>query len=568
MLIEDIFDGWLAVPSMAGFLQDEDPAHCHVPLKQITLLKSHGNARIEPAQLSALDDQSPTAFVEHTPTTSRGPRQRRGHTKSRLGCIVCKRRKIKCQETWPSCANCVKRGSVCRYPTIFTEAQRDRVASELPRPRRLVQLSDTPPAFDSNDMRLFHHYMIAAYPCIPHDYEDIWIRDIPTISHENSYLMHAILALAGSHLALQVENPQIQLALSHRQKAITGLEDAFTRWPPSANEAHVMLAAGYLLSFQSSYIEDGFLDFILSLRGCALLSQLICNTGLQGPFAVQANMHSATMDHAFQNFPHLDQDLAREALQSIAKFSHLVSRSKTHTIQETLVMQLVETIAHLLEGDAVAAASDTTASPDLTDAETTTTPSSETDSTYTTPYGKPHFVNPLFPTELPQTFDNINWNKITMAPSHTRNPLRSFNALMSTLVILSTWPYDAIIHLLSPKNQLGNVIMAHFFAVRFIISPLSATKNTMRTPVKAMIQWTIRIIAAIEDDEDVQWTRYVEWPKKILRCLEACLEKKQGLWFEDLRDMVINEPEAYKEGRARRSQTNVSTDSIGLGAGW
>lgn len=360
--------------------------------------------------------------------------------------------------------------------------------------------------------------------------------------------MHAILALAGSHLALQVDNPKVHLALSHRQKAITGLQDAFTRWPPSADDAHVMLATAYLLSFQSSYTEDGLLECILSLRGCALLSQLICRSDLKGPFVVRANMDSITMEQAFREFPRLDQGLAYEALQSMANFSHLVSRPTTHAIEKALLAQLVEIVVPLLEGDIVAGSSESNTPRELTDADTM----AASEASYPSTQKKLHFMNPFFPTNLPHSLDHIDWDEITKAPSHTRNPVQSFNALMSTLLILSTWPYDAIMHLMSPTNQLGNLIMAHFCAIRIIVSPLSAPKNALLTPIRTIVQWTAKIIAAVQDEEEVQWTRYVEWPKKILRCLDACLEKKHRFLFEDLRDMVINEPEAYKEGRARR----------------
>ena len=63
--------------------------------------------------------------------------------------------------------------------------------------------------------------------------------------------MHAMLALAGSHLSLHVDEGVHSRAILHRQNAIQGLEEAFTKWPPKAEEAHVMLATSYILGFQS-----------------------------------------------------------------------------------------------------------------------------------------------------------------------------------------------------------------------------------------------------------------------------------------------------------------------------
>lgn len=59
------------------------------------------------------------AFAMSTPedTEKDGKRQRRSHRKSRHGCVECKQRKIKCDETWPICLNCVKRDVICSSPS-------------------------------------------------------------------------------------------------------------------------------------------------------------------------------------------------------------------------------------------------------------------------------------------------------------------------------------------------------------------------------------------------------------------------------------------------------------------
>ena len=117
MLEENLFDGWLAVPSIAGFLADEPPTgpSCQPP-KQTKGSKSHGDTTNEAARMSNLgveEDTSQSYEATHSHshsnnhhhsitsprenalTTNREARQRRGHTKSRLGCITCKKRKIK-----------------------------------------------------------------------------------------------------------------------------------------------------------------------------------------------------------------------------------------------------------------------------------------------------------------------------------------------------------------------------------------------------------------------------------------------------------------------------------------
>lgn len=43
--------------------------------------------------------------------------KRKFHSKSRMGCLTCKKRRVKCDETRPSCQNCVRMKLVCGYIT-------------------------------------------------------------------------------------------------------------------------------------------------------------------------------------------------------------------------------------------------------------------------------------------------------------------------------------------------------------------------------------------------------------------------------------------------------------------
>ncbi|KAH9215462.1 hypothetical protein DL95DRAFT_435594 [Leptodontidium sp. 2 PMI_412] len=66
--------------------------------------------------------------------------QRRSHKKSRKGCLGCKRRHIKCDESRPSCLNCVTVGLSCGYhnispaatPTSTPGSDRGTVSSDSP----------------------------------------------------------------------------------------------------------------------------------------------------------------------------------------------------------------------------------------------------------------------------------------------------------------------------------------------------------------------------------------------------------------------------------------------------
>lgn len=56
---------------------------------------------------------------------------RRAHTKSRKGCQTCKNRKVRCDEYFPQCRNCTKRGLRCAYMDDPAAAENTSTASTI-----------------------------------------------------------------------------------------------------------------------------------------------------------------------------------------------------------------------------------------------------------------------------------------------------------------------------------------------------------------------------------------------------------------------------------------------------
>ena len=75
--MDDLFDGYMVLDGIGDFLESSVPAS-HPKVQELRELISSSTT------VSSGDTVAPG-----------GLRQRRGHTKSRLGCIPCKRRKIK-----------------------------------------------------------------------------------------------------------------------------------------------------------------------------------------------------------------------------------------------------------------------------------------------------------------------------------------------------------------------------------------------------------------------------------------------------------------------------------------
>ncbi|KAL2187570.1 hypothetical protein L209DRAFT_753611 [Thermothelomyces heterothallicus CBS 203.75] len=206
--------------------------------------------------------------------TRRRPVPRKGHTKSRHGCFNCKRRKVKCQESRPECSNCTRIGLECQYPDSHQPRQlvvRASLAEGSPAavPFPLPPLQSTPTLFTPTDMRLFHHFLVSAYPPLPIRGDDVW-RDVAPLSHTYDYLMHAMLGLAGSHLGIHGTDYSSR-ALFHRVKAIRLLNQALSTPAASVAEADARFAATFALAWQASCMSEGMTEFLLMIKGCHII---------------------------------------------------------------------------------------------------------------------------------------------------------------------------------------------------------------------------------------------------------------------------------------------------------
>ncbi|KAK4127224.1 hypothetical protein N657DRAFT_548492, partial [Parathielavia appendiculata] len=144
---------------------------------------------------------------------------RRSHRKSRNGCLECKKRHIKCDESRPHCINCTTVERRCRYSTPWTPTERspsDRSASPqivstvyAPTPTHPTEAYPSLHPFASAEnphstvdmvhMELLHHYM--ANTSSIHPMDTCMKGIIMNIALREPYVMHSVLALSAHHLS-------------------------------------------------------------------------------------------------------------------------------------------------------------------------------------------------------------------------------------------------------------------------------------------------------------------------------------------------------------------------------
>ncbi|KAI9150327.1 Sterol uptake control protein [Paramyrothecium foliicola] len=162
---------------------------------------------------------------------------RRAHTKSRKGCDACKKRKVKCDERYPSCFNCTRRGIGCSFALKNPPPDSGPLASQSP----LSSLGGSDPLrgtypsggqLDPSSERwwfgleLMHHYtnMTANTLALRPDMQYAWRITVPELAYKCQFLMHAILSVTALHKArlLPSQREMYLNASAHHQLA--GLE--------------------------------------------------------------------------------------------------------------------------------------------------------------------------------------------------------------------------------------------------------------------------------------------------------------------------------------------------------
>ncbi|KAK9242977.1 hypothetical protein V1506DRAFT_545915 [Lipomyces tetrasporus] len=138
-------------------------------------------------------------------SSSDGPPKKKMHYKSRNGCLVCKKRKIKCDEVRPKCRNCVKHGANCEYAKEVLEYG----FSSGPGPFAGITPGSSHSTIVSPDLNMQHlsllmHYVVHTSHSLSNmqsaENISIWSKTVPLVACRFPFLMYSIFALAATHI--------------------------------------------------------------------------------------------------------------------------------------------------------------------------------------------------------------------------------------------------------------------------------------------------------------------------------------------------------------------------------
>ncbi|PGH18206.1 hypothetical protein AJ79_00544 [Helicocarpus griseus UAMH5409] len=181
---------------------------------------------------------------------------RRHHRKSRTGCLNCKKRRVKCDETKPRCQKCETHGVCCDYTALANQScqpgplatsGQGAASFDMPPSSVSFSMSVTDLADKINDVLRLDSSAYAAFPGMPRlvqhktveyfyhfkamaaeavsmseAHSTVLSGEMLQIAFRTPYLMHAVFGAAGTHLrhALPHDKSHAIMAATHLQRAI------------------------------------------------------------------------------------------------------------------------------------------------------------------------------------------------------------------------------------------------------------------------------------------------------------------------------------------------------------
>ena len=130
--------------------------------------------------------------------------------------------------------------------------------------------------------------------------------------------MHAMLALAASHLEKLIPHGLTKVAQSHRLEALKGLNSALLQPFMSAEDGDAAIAACYALFMQSWYMDDGLQSSLVLTRSLDFTTTQVRDQNLGSIFASEnRNRRLSSMKSRIEDCPKFDIDFVHAALRSL-----------------------------------------------------------------------------------------------------------------------------------------------------------------------------------------------------------------------------------------------------------
>ncbi|KAI3329946.1 hypothetical protein F4824DRAFT_492599 [Ustulina deusta] len=178
--------------------------------------------------------------------------KKRPHYKSRRGCLVCKQRRVKCDEQFP-CSNCLKRHERC-IRSDMAGGRRNEPNTRISQPPSALVVDNT--NINLLHLELFSHFHRNLVDTLA--FPEIWQQVLPW-SFQEPYIMCSILCLAATHLStlLPQSHRYSNIAVQLLGKSASLFSERLSG-PVTTQNSEALIAASILMH----YISWGHIGFV------------------------------------------------------------------------------------------------------------------------------------------------------------------------------------------------------------------------------------------------------------------------------------------------------------------
>ncbi len=215
--------------------------------------------------------------ADHRALPARVFHPRSSHSKSRLGCNPCKRRRKKCDESMPTCSACSNQGFICHYSNART-LNRMGPKKSSQSPNQTVTFYGLPD-LGTDEMELLDHFHSHTLCTLGSSSVQEVIESCLAAAFQFDFLRHAILGLAASHLMFLAERQDLRM-YSHLDSALLTFRQRLSS-PITSHQVDAILTSCVLLNtiaFSTSNHRSSKASF---LTGTGDLQWLTVQVGLK-----------------------------------------------------------------------------------------------------------------------------------------------------------------------------------------------------------------------------------------------------------------------------------------------
>ncbi|OJZ81623.1 hypothetical protein ASPFODRAFT_172599 [Aspergillus luchuensis CBS 106.47] len=183
-------------------------------------------------------------------------RKKRWVTRTKTGCITCRIRHVKCDETKPSCQRCTSTGRKCDGYQDPRAKQIIRRKAESAQPHGMLQVPSAWSFIGDKpiDHEHFHYFQVVTSPTLTGLFNSgFWSYTLLQVSYSYPALWHAITALASLHrdfledvaplaIARACSTARVRFGLQQHTKSIQSLRELISKPRLTIHDRMVILA--------------------------------------------------------------------------------------------------------------------------------------------------------------------------------------------------------------------------------------------------------------------------------------------------------------------------------------